>query len=597
MIKSGLAQIKDQMRQMGVDAYLVPTTDPHQSEYVPECWQRRPRVSGFTGSAGDLLITLGESGLWTDSRYFLQAEQQLEGTGIRLFKMGQEGVPSIKEYLGRELHPGQCFAMDPRLISYQEARAYTRDLNDKGVKVRWIEENLVDMVLGEEPMPLESLQVHPTKFAGESVTEKLGRIREAMQEQRVDVHVLTTLDSIAWTFNIRGDDVLFNPVAIAYAMIHGDGATLFVDPQKVTDAVRDHLKDDVEIAPYAEFGARLLDLARQNKTFWLDPETVSMWIVHLLGDISKARFSQSPVTRFKARKNEAELEGFRQAHVRDGVAMVRFLKWLEESLAAGDEITEISAAERLLAFRAEASEFRGPSFETISGYAAHGAIVHYAATPETDVPLQAEGIYLVDSGGQYLDGTTDITRTVALGEPTEEQKDRFTRILMGHIDLTMARFPVGTKGIQLDTLARKPLWDIGENYGHGTGHGVGSYLNVHEGPQGISFYRAISVPLEEGMVCSNEPGFYKAGEYGMRVENLVVVKPDERPTSGDFRFLGFENLTLCPIQSKLINPALMTPDQITFLDHYHAEVRQRLSPLLDAPTREWLEQATRPIEG
>ncbi len=595
MIKERINKLRELMRKNKIDAYVVLSTDPHASEYVPALWQRRAWLSGFDGSAGDVVVTMKKAGLWTDSRYFLQAEQQLQDTGIDLYKAGLPETPDMLTFLKQELNEGQTVGIDPRVISYQQASQWQKELALRKIKMKFLEENLVDALWEDQPeMPQDPIMVWEDKYAGESVESKLARIRQKMAEKGCQTHVLTQLDAIAWTFNIRSRDVDYNPVVIAYAVITEDEAELFVHKKKITRALKKHLKGLAKIRHYDSFKKRLLKLARRKTRVWLDSSSVNYWVAMLLQKRCELFLEESPVTLFKAIKNETELAGMRACHIRDGVAMVRFLKWLEENVPQGG-VTEMSAAQRLEKFRAEQSLYQGPSFETISAYGEHGAIVHYASSPESDVELKPEGIYLIDSGGQYLDGTTDITRTLALGEPTEEQRDRFTRILKGHIDLAIASFPVGTQGIQLDTLARKALWEIGQNYGHGTGHGVGAFLSVHEGPQGISYYRGIGVPLEVGMVCSNEPGFYKAGEYGMRVENLIVVVKDEQKSSEEWSFLKFENLTYCPIDLKLVDLNLLTRDEIDYLNAYHKKVYDILAPYLKKEERQWLKEKTQPV--
>ncbi|MHB2155271.1 aminopeptidase P family protein [Calditrichota bacterium GD2] len=595
MINERINKLRELMRKNKIDAYVVLSTDPHASEYVPALWQRRAWLSGFDGSAGDVVVTMKKAGLWTDSRYFLQAEQQLQDTGIDLYKAGLPETPDMLTFLKQELNEGQTVGIDPRVISYQQASQWQKELALRKIKMKFLEENLVDALWEDQPeMPQDPIMVWEDKYAGESVESKLARIRQKMAEKGCQTHVLTQLDAIAWTFNIRSRDVDYNPVVIAYAVITEDEAELFVHKKKITRALKKHLKGLAKIRHYDSFKKRLLKLARRKTRVWLDGSSVNYWVAMLLQKRCELFLEESPVTLFKAIKNETELAGMRACHIRDGVAMVRFLKWLEENVPQGG-VTEMSAAQRLEKFRAEQSLYQGPSFETISAYGEHGAIVHYASSPESDVELKPEGIYLIDSGGQYLDGTTDITRTLALGEPTEEQRDRFTRILKGHIDLAIASFPVGTQGIQLDTLARKALWEIGQNYGHGTGHGVGAFLSVHEGPQGISYYRGIGVPLEVGMVCSNEPGFYKAGEYGMRVENLIVVVKDEQKSSEEWSFLKFENLTYCPIDLKLVDLNLLTRDEIDYLNAYHKKVYDILAPYLKKEERQWLKEKTQPV--
>jgi Xaa-Pro aminopeptidase len=594
-IPERLSALRNLMKKNKIHAYIIPSTDPHQSEYVPELWQRRPWISGFTGSAGDVIITQDKAGLWTDSRYFLQAVDQLKDTGIDLYKIGVAGVPTMFEFLRDELKKDQTVAIDPRLHTKQEADDLRNRLDNHKIKLTHLDENLVDKLWKDQPgLSDDPIMAWDVKYAGESVESKLGRIREKMAVEGADIHVLTTLDSIAWTFNIRGKDVEYNPVVIAYALITKENAELFVNRKKVKKDVKKALKGQVKIYDYEDFSKRLQKNTGKKIKVWLDIDSVSAWVVSLIDKKSDMLYKKSPITLFKACKNKTELSGFKACHIRDGVAMVKFLHWLSEAVPKGG-ITEISASDKLAEFRATDSLFQGLSFATISGYNEHGAIVHYESSPETNVELKPEGIYLIDSGGQYLDGTTDITRTIALGEPTDEQKDRFTRILKGHIDLSVASFPRGTQGIQLDTLARKPLWEIGQNYGHGTGHGVGAFLSVHEGPQGISYYRGIGVPLELGMICSNEPGFYKAGEYGMRIETLINVVKDKEKTTNEFEFYKFETATLCPINTKLIEKSLLSNEEVEYLNIYHKRVYDELSPKLRGKAKEWLAAATEPI--
>jgi Xaa-Pro aminopeptidase len=592
MIKKRLAALRELMKEKGVQAYLIPSTDAHQSEYVPDLWQRRRWISGFDGSAGDVAVTMKEAGLWTDSRYFLQAEEQLSGSGIDLYKLGLPDTPTIAAFLKEKLKEGQKAAIDPRVISFSEARSLQIQLQDKRIELVFLEENLIDKLWQDQPpMPLDSIDVHELKYAGESVESKLKRIREKMQALNTEFHILTTLDGIAWTFNIRSKDIEYNPLTIAYAVIGIDGAKLFVKKEKVTAELKRHLSETAEIFDYDDFAAELGKIPWES-TILLDKSAVNQWVVGMLKGKYHIVFKESPVTRFKAVKNKTELKGFENCHIRDGAAMVKFFTWLEDAVPRGG-VTELSAADKLESLRREVPLFKGLSFETISAYGAHGAIVHYSSTEKSNVELKPEGLFLLDSGGQYLDGTTDITRTVALGEPTAEQKDRFTRVLKGHIDLALAKFPQGTQGIQLDTIARKALWDIRENYGHGTGHGVGSYLGVHEGPQAISYYRGIGVALEPGMILSNEPGFYKEGEYGIRIETLVqVVNSDEKNN-----FYEFKTATLCPIDLKLVDKSLLNSEEISYLNAYHKRIKETLSPLLGEKERKWLEEKTKPIRN
>jgi len=596
MSQTRLTQLRKLMKKNKLDAYLVPGTDPHQSEYVPDAWHRRQWLSGFTGSAGDLAILKDKAGLWTDSRYFLQAEDELNETGIELFKIGVSGTPAIPDWLCSELEKGSRVGLDPAVFSHASHQVLKKTLTNAGIRLVYPEDNLIDQIWSDRPaLPDGPVTVQTLGYSGQSSEEKLDRIREKLHEADADCHILTSLDAIAWTFNIRSRDVDYNPVCIAFASIGRKKNRLFVNKARLDAEVTAYLSELASLEEYDEFEDYLKKLAKKGQKVWLDPNTVNARVAERLEDGAEIIFRESPVTLMKAIKNTVETEGFRNCHIRDGLAMVKFLHWLEKTVPKGG-VTELTASDQLEAFRAEDELFQGPSFETISSYAGHGAIVHYAPSPETDIELKNDGIYLIDSGGQYLDGTTDITRTVALGKPTKEQKDRFTRILMGFIDLTLTRFPVGTQGIQLDTIARKYLWDAGLNYGHGTGHGVGSYLSVHEGPQGISYYRGIGVPLVPGMVCSNEPAFYKTGEYGLRVESMIVVKEYENEPAGDFKFLGFETFTLCPIDLKLVEQKLLSAAQLKYLNDYHKLVREKLSPFLNGGELSWLKKATKPLK-
>jgi Xaa-Pro aminopeptidase len=589
-----LEALRARMAEHGLTAYLVPSTDAHQSEYVPEFWRRRAWLSGFTGSAGECLVLRDQAGLWTDGRYFLQAERELRGSGIRLFRMGNPGVPTLHEFLARTLNRDDVLGADPRTLSVAEAKRLEGALKNPGASLRLLEENLVDAIWTDRPAPPPGpLVAHPVRFAGETVASKLRRLRKEMAVKRAHAHVLTSLDAVAWLYNLRGSDVAYMPVFLAYALVTADDAQLFVPMEKVTPAVSRALGKLVRVRPYEEFGAALGELAASGGRVWVDEGTCSRWLIDRLRGCDLLA-EASPVALLKARKNETEIAGMRAAHVRDGVALVRFLSWLERELPKGG-LTEISAADRLEAFRAEGENFRGLSFDTISGYAAHGAIIHYSVTAETDVPLRAEGIYLLDSGGQYADGTTDCTRTVLVGRAaTREQKDRFTRVLRGHIALARARFPQGTSGIRLDTLARMALWEAGLDYNHGTGHGVGAYLGVHEGPQYIGT-RAVTPPLEPGNILSNEPGFYVDGSYGLRIENLILVVEDKEFTRPERRWLRFETLTLCPIDTRLVEARLLAAAERKWLDDYHRSVWKTLSPHLDAAEKAWLRRACAPL--
>jgi len=587
-----LAALRELMKNRDLAAYLVPSTDPHQSEYVAATWQRRGFISGFDGSAGTVVVTREKgAGLWTDSRYFLQADQQLQGTGIELFKMGQPGVPEITDWLPTVLGKGDRLGLDPKVHSVEGYESLARELEPRGISLHPVVDDLVEAVWADErpSMPDRPVRLHPVEYAGVSAEDKLARLREAMRQQdEAEAHVLSALDEIAWLFNLRGADVEYNPVFIAYAIVERERALLFVDLNKIGDELRGALPEDVELRPYEAVEETLQTLARAEARVWIDPSTTSQRVAELLGQGAELLRKHSPVPGWKAVKNKTEIEGMRAAHLRDGVAMVRFLRWLEGAVAKGGE-SEISLAEKLESLRAEGEHFVGLSFETIAGYGGHGAIVHYAADEESSAQLKPEGILLVDSGGQYLDGTTDITRTMALGPPTDEQRMAFTLVLKGHLALGHMRFPEGTNGYQLDVLARAPLWSEGLNYGHGTGHGVGAHLCVHEGPFSVSLRKNLT-PLAAGHVLSNEPGFYKADEFGMRIENLVEVVGPEETYSGSF--LGFEDLTLCPYDRALVDVERLTAAEREQVDAYHARVRDKLSPLLGDEDRKWLERAT-----
>ncbi len=593
--RARLARLRDAMRQHEIAAYLVPSSDPHQSEYVPAHWARRQWTSGFTGSAGDLVVGIEGGGLWTDGRYHLQARQQLRGSGIRLFPVGDEGVPTIERHLAKTLPREATVGVDPAVIGMRRARKIARALAPAGVALKAIDENLVDAVRGPVPGRRSRARVVPlpARYAGETSASKLRRVRRAMREREADALVVTTLDAIAWLFNVRGSDVAYNPVVIAYAVVTPDEAILHVDRGKLDAAAVAHLRRTARIEPYAGIGRTLRGLARRKAAVWVDPETTSLMCARLL-DGAKPVLAPSPIARMKARKNEVELAGIRAAHRRDGAAMVRFLHWLERSVPAGG-ITEMGAAAKLDGLRSESERFRGLSFPTIAGYADHGAIIHYSVDEASNVPLRPEGLFLVDSGAHYLDGTTDVTRTLLLGgRPTEPQRDCYTRVLKGHIAIATARFPAGTTGARLDTLARAALWQSGRDYAHGTGHGVGAFLNVHEGPQSIS-HRSTKVALEPGNVQSNEPGYYEPGEFGIRIENLVEVVKDEATAPRDF--LCFETLTLCPVEKRLVDPELLTAGERGWLDAYHARVLETLGPDLDREDRAWLERACAPLDA
>ncbi len=589
-----MTALRELMRAAGLDAYLVPSTDPHQSEYVAKAWQRRAFISGFSGSAGTVVVTAERAGLWTDSRYYLQAEQQLAGSGIDLQRQGQPDVPEPAEWLSAQLGSGGRVGLDPWVFSAAAWDELAGELGQAGLELVGVEPDLVERVWGDDrpPMPTEPLRVHPPEVAGRSAHEKIQALREAMAAAGADAMVVAALDEVAWLLNLRGADVAYNPVFIAYVVVEAERTALFVDPDKVGDAVRAVLPEEVVVLPYESFESALAELGEKGRRVWLDPNSVNQRSVGLLADAGAHLLRRaSPLPGWKAAKNEAEITGMRAAHRRDAVALVRFLHWLEGALAEGGH-SELSVARRLEQFRREQERFIGPSFATISGYGPHGAIVHYSVTEESAAALRPEGLLLLDSGGQYSDGTTDVTRTLPLGPPNEEHRRAYTAVLKGHLQLSRTAFPRGTDGYQLDVLARAPLWQQGLNYGHGTGHGVGAALCVHEGPFSVSLRQNLT-PLEPGNILSIEPGTYRAEGYGIRIENLALVVERESTPGGDF--LGFEPLTLCPYQRALIDVEQLTAAERAQVDAYHQRVREALAPLLDEADGRWLEAACAPL--
>ncbi len=589
-----LAALRSLMKKHRLDAYYVPSVDPHQSEYVPACWRRRGWLSGFTGSAGDLLVTARMAALWTDGRYFLQAEDQLADSGIALMRMGDPGVPSLLGWAASRLKKGQVLGVDPRVMSMAGAESFAETLGDRGVKIRYVEQNLVDAIWTDRPEPSTApLTTHPDSVAGETVAAKLARVRAELRDHGARALVLAALDQIAWLFNVRSQDIEHNPMAIAYAVVTERGATVFVDPRKVTAKVRAALKGKAMLRPYAETGDGLRALARKRVPVLLDPASINQWIVESLKG-APLLCGPSPVIAMRAVKNPVQIRGITACHVRDGAAMVRFLKWLETAVPAGGQ-TELSAAAKLRAFRAMGKRFRDTSFATISAYGPNGAIIHYEPTPETDAKLKPRGLYLIDSGGQYDDGTTDITRTVALGPVTAEMRRVYTLVLKANINLTRTPFPQGWAGGRIDALARQALWLTGYNYNHGTGHGVGQYLGVHEGPMSISFRDHDNVPLVPGQFLSIEPGYYAAGKFGVRLENLAFVASAPELGSDGGNWCRWDVVTLCPFDASLIDLKLLDAAELAWLNAYHKRVNAELAPLLDAEHRAWLKRATRKL--
>jgi len=584
-----ISLLRAAMKQKGISACIIPGTDPHASEYIAEYWKERQWISGFDGSAGTAVVTLTSAGLWTDSRYFLHAAEQLEGTGIELMKQGLPETLEILPWLANQLKPGEKVGVNSQMFSLNGYATMKTEL--KMNELDLVSIDLPALVWTDRPaIPLNPFFVYDIQFSGKSTVDKLELVRAEMKKAYADVFVISALDDIAWLFNIRGNDVDYNPVVIAYALVENDKATLCIAPEKLTPETSDYLQSQgVTVAPYLAIYDLLKEIV-PSKAVLVDGGKLNQALFESIPKGCAIRNTMSPAFKLKGVKNEVEMTGVRNAMARDGVALTRFFIWLEEGLKSGN-LSELSVSDKLRKFRSEQEHFVGESFGTIAGYAAHGAIVHYSATPESDAKLKAENIFLLDSGGQYLDGTTDITRTVALGTPSAQQKTDNTLVLKGHISLAKAIFPVGTRGSQLDILARKAMWDLGLNYGHGTGHGVGHFLCVHEGPQSIRMDENPTV-LQPGMMISNEPGMYRTNEYGIRIENLVHVIPAMKTEYG--QFLKFETITLFPIDQHLINFDLLTNSEIDWLNEYHQRVYATIAPKLNEYEREWLSKKCNP---
>lgn len=591
-VNERLEALREVMRRERLGAFVFPSTDPHQSEYTADHWKGREWVSGFDGSAGTAVVTLSSAALWTDSRYFLAAEEQLRGTEFQLMKLKMEGTPTIAEWIGGQLSacPYTEVGVDGWCSSENAVRELSAELRKAGGLTLRTNLDPLSLVWKDRPkVPENPVEVYPVRYAGESAREKLRRVRKALREKHADGMLMAALDDIAWTLNLRGTDVHCNPVAVCYLLVSTEKAVLYINKVKVSAEVRGYLQGEgVTVDDYGRVAQGLRDYAEYN--ILLDPDEVC----HALYKVTTRERveSSSPVPAMKAVKNATEMEGFRRAMERDGVAMVRFLKWLTAETDVARE-TEMSVSAKLESLRAAQPLYRGLSFDTIAGYQDHGAIVHYEATPESDAPLKPEGLLLLDSGAQYMDGTTDVTRTIVLGPLTEEQRRVYTLVLKGHLRLQNLKFPDGACGTQLDAVARMDMWREGMNFLHGTGHGVGCYLNVHEGPHQIRMeYRP--APLRDGMTVTDEPGLYLEGRFGVRIENTLLVTPYCETSFG--RFLQFEPLTLCPIDTTPIVWEMMGDEEIGWLNDYHRMVYERLSPLLDNEERQWLAGVTKPVE-
>ena len=599
-INQRLEDLREVMRREHLAAFIFPSTDPHQGEYVPDHWKGREYISGFNGSAGTAVVTMHSAALWTDSRYFLAAEEQLRGTGFQLLKLKIEGTPTIPEWIHSQMvmDDGQGsteVGIDGWCSSANSVKELISDLRKEGgFTLRTNLDPLRQIWSGRPPIPENPVELYPLIYAGETTASKIARIRQALRKQHADGMLMSALDDIAWTLNLRGTDVHCNPVFVSYLLISSKKVTLYINKVKLTPEVSGYLKaEGVEVADYGEVQNGLKDYFEYN--ILLDPDEVNYCLYDVVRKKEKPRTeiveAESPVKRMKTVKNETEIAGFRSAMLKDGIAMVKFLRWLKPAVEAGGQ-TEISIDQKLTALRAEQPLFRDISFDTIAGYGEHAAIVHYEATPETDIPLQPKGLLLLDSGAQYLDGTTDITRTIALGPLTEEERKIYTLVLKGHIQIELCKFPCGASGTQIDILARKDMWREGLNYLHGTGHGVGTYLNVHEGPHQFRMEWK-PAPLVAGMTITDEPGIYLAGRCGARTENTLLIVPYKETEFG--QFLQFESLTLCPIDKAPIVREMMTQEEIDWLNAYHQRVFDTLSPHLSVDETAWLQEACKAL--
>ncbi|TAJ12030.1 aminopeptidase P family protein [Marinilabiliaceae bacterium JC017] len=584
-------KLRLRMATMGVDAYVVTSADPHLSEYPASHWKFREWLSGFTGSAGTVVILAEEAGLWTDSRYFLQAEEQLQDSGIKLFKSGEPGVPDYKEWISENLNAGSVVAIDGKTVSLAEQREMKEAFKKNDIRLDYKVFLQDEIWEGREAIPEDAIFELPVEYTGLSRKEKIEQVRAEMKKKHCTHYVVSALDEVAWLLNLRGQDVKYNPIFHSYLVISQNQVSLFIDPHKVTSSIGKQLaNEDIKIFLYVDFYNFLKDMPPLAKVY-LDPQKTNTIIYNTLPSQSEKAEGLSIITRLKAIKNDTEIANFKKAMKKDGVAMVKFLYWLDRSVGNAD-ITELSATAKLRSFRAQQENFKGDSFNTISGYASNGAIVHYAASSESDRKLEPKSFLLLDSGGQYLEGTTDITRTIPLGTLTDEEKTDFTLVLKGHIALAKAYFPKGTRGVQLDILARQALWNYGLNYGHGTGHGIGHFLCVHEGPQSIR-PQDNGIAVDAGMITSNEPGVYRKDKHGIRIENLILTTRDKETEFGEF--LKFETLTLCPIDQRAIKAELLTNEEKQWINQYHQEVFDALSAALDAEEGAWLKEITKAL--
>lgn len=589
--KNRLEKLREQMKKYGIDAYIIVSDDYHASEYVGDYFKCREYISGFDGSAGTLIVTRKEAGLWTDGRYFLQAQEQLEGTGITLRRVGEAGVPTILDYLNKTLHAGQCIGYDGRTIRASYAGTIKEHLKGKKIKFEETMDLVGDIWENRPPMPAEKIWILEDQYAGKPRGEKLKELRKAMRSCGVDAFLMASLDDIAWLYNIRGNDISYNPVALAYTIVTHDHADLYVNQNTAGGVWERLLLDGVEIKPYLAVYQQLAEL-KKDMILLLDENSVNVALRSAVPLGVRVINQTNPTTPAKAVKNPIEMEHVRNAHVKDGVAVTKLIYWLKTNFEKR-EITELDVCEKLEGFRRLGEGYVEQSFAPIAAAGPHGAIVHYEPTAKTNIPLMDNNFLLLDTGGQYLEGTTDITRTIALGEVSEEQKTNYTAVLRGNLSLASAKFKHGCSGVNFDYLARAPLWEMGLDYNHGTGHGVGYLLNVHEGPNAFRLKESGGCILEEGMLTSDEPGFYLAGEYGIRLENLLLCKKSGENKFG--QFMEFETVTVVPFDRNCICPEQMSEKELAHLNEYHRRVYEMISPYLTEAEREWLVQETAEI--
>lgn len=599
MINQRIKDLRSLMKKEEIDMYIIPSSDFHQSEYVGEYFECRQFMSGFTGSSGTLLVTQEESILWTDGRYFIQAEEELKYSEIQLYKMGEENVPTMKEYFDVNLKNDMCVGFDGRVISKSEITTCINNITRiflKGIEIKYDLDLVGEIWTDRKSLPKAKAFLHKLEYTGQDFSRKLARLRKAMEEKYTNTHIMTSLDDIAWLFNIRGGDIKNNPVLLAYAIVTMEEVYLFTDKEKLNDEIYNELKEEnVKVLAYEYIYQFVKTLSGEN-TILLDPNKVNYRIYESISDESKIVQGTNPVLLFKAIKNNIELKNIRNSHIKDGVAFTKFMYWLKTNIGK-IEITEMSASEKLESLRREQDHFIEPSFDSISAYKEHGAIMHYRASEDTNYKLEEKDLYLIDSGGQYIDGTTDITRTIGLGEVKDEQRKDFTNVVRGMIRLSMVKFLHGCTGHNLDILARGPMWDLGIDYKSGTGHGIGYVLNVHEAPNGFRWRvvpeRNDSSILEEGMVTTNEPGIYVKDSHGIRIENTLVTRKCEKNDYG--QFMNFETITFAPIDLDVIEKDLMLSNEIEFLNKYHKEVFEKISPFLNEEETAWLKHYTREI--